>query len=119
MIAFRPYSCVSQIITVNNKWICFDEKAAEQLEHEIHSRALIDSLNNILFESYDTLIVQKDRQIDTMNVMIKRVEKDNLSLRSLMSTNEYQYKSERKWYLALGVTSGAIVTILITILFNR
>ncbi len=116
-IAFLPYLAVSQIITVNNNWLCFDAKAAQQLENDIKSRNIIDSINNIIIRQYDSIIVVKSNENQILQKDIECLENDNKALQINNSQIETKAKKEKRVSFLKGMGAGGLVIAIIALIF--
>jgi hypothetical protein len=116
MILFQTYSCVSQTIIVNNKWICFDEKAALELEHQNKARIVLDSVQNKLVEVLDSSMQNKNQQIKALSGIVKGYEYDNLSLQSQMIQTQKECKKGKLRSFIVGAGAGSIIALLLVII---
>ena len=116
MILFQTFSGVSQTIIVNNKWICFDEKAALELERQNKARIVLDSVQNKLVEVLDSSLQNKNQRIKALSGIVKGYEYDNLSLQSQMIQTQKECKQGKLRSFIAGAGAGSIIALLLVII---
>jgi hypothetical protein len=96
--------------------MCFDEKAALELERQNKARIVLDSIQCKLVEGLDSAIQNKNQQIKALSGIVKGYESDNLTLQGQMVITQQDCKKGKLRSFVAGTGAGSIIALLLVIL---